>query len=187
MIFYNFGERIVRSITFNVDDWLFGPLRFFDGLKNVLTDSWNALVQMGIDEWNFFLPPLPPLPGAVQQVMTQTMRTNVGLQTDPTPDNITQASVRAIGQARRSTAAGASAARVQRAPGAAITPPIESAVTNTVERAASALGGVDSVTRPPKSSRAIAGALQHAASPTVAFISSIRHLSRRGRTRAAAS
>jgi hypothetical protein len=62
MIFYNFGERIVRSITFNVADWLFGPVPFLEGLRNVARDSWNALVQLGIDEWNFFLPPLPPLP-----------------------------------------------------------------------------------------------------------------------------
>jgi hypothetical protein len=62
MIFYNFGERIVRSITFNVADWLFGPLPFLQGLRNVARDSWNALVQLGIDEWNYFLPPLPPLP-----------------------------------------------------------------------------------------------------------------------------
>lgn len=62
MIFYNFGERIVRSITFNLDDWIFGPLPFGQGLANVARDSWNALVQLGIDEWNFWLPPLPPLP-----------------------------------------------------------------------------------------------------------------------------
>jgi len=62
MIFYNFGERIARSITFNVADWLFGPVPFLQGLRNVARDSWNALVQLGIDEWNFFSPPLPPLP-----------------------------------------------------------------------------------------------------------------------------
>ncbi|WP_052960354.1 hypothetical protein [Mycobacterium sp. EPa45] len=62
MIFYNFGERIARSITFNVADWLLGPVPFLEGLTNVARDSFNALVQLGIDEWNFFLPPLPPLP-----------------------------------------------------------------------------------------------------------------------------
>jgi hypothetical protein len=62
MIFYNFGERIVRSITFNVDDWLLGPLPFVQGLGNVVQDSVDALVQLGIDQWNFWLPPLPPLP-----------------------------------------------------------------------------------------------------------------------------
>ncbi|WP_319436651.1 hypothetical protein [Mycobacterium sp. RTGN5] len=75
MIFYNFGERIVRSITFNVADWLFGPLPFVQGLRNVARDSWNALVQLGIDEWNYFLPPLPPLPPlplAAKQAAKQT-------------------------------------------------------------------------------------------------------------------
>lgn len=62
MIFYNFAERIARSVTFNVDDWLFGPLPFVAALTNVAQDSWNALVQLGIDQWNFWLPPLPPLP-----------------------------------------------------------------------------------------------------------------------------
>lgn len=62
MIFYNFGERIARSITFNVDDWLLGPLPFVDGLRNVARDSRNALVQLAIDQWTFWLPPLPPLP-----------------------------------------------------------------------------------------------------------------------------
>ncbi|CAN5597062.1 hypothetical protein BH10ACT9_BH10ACT9_32150 [soil metagenome] len=62
MIFYNFGERIVRSITFNLDDWIFGPLPFGEGLANVARDSWDALVQLGVDQWNFWLPPLPPLP-----------------------------------------------------------------------------------------------------------------------------
>jgi hypothetical protein len=66
MIFYNFGERIVRSLVFNSADWLWGPLPFFEGLGNVAQDSWNALVQLGIDQWNFWLPsfPLPPLPFA---------------------------------------------------------------------------------------------------------------------------
>lgn len=59
IIFYNFGERIVRSITFNLDDWIFGPLPFLQGLGNVARDSWNALVQLGIDELHFWLPPLP--------------------------------------------------------------------------------------------------------------------------------
>jgi hypothetical protein len=61
-IFYHFGERIVRSIVFNSADWLWGPLPFVDGLRNIAQDSWNALVQLGRDQWNFWLPPLPPLP-----------------------------------------------------------------------------------------------------------------------------
>ena len=70
MIFYNFGERIVRSITWNLDDWILGPLPFFQGLKNVINDSWNALLQLGRDQWNFWLPPLPPLPLAAKAKAT---------------------------------------------------------------------------------------------------------------------
>ena len=59
MIFYNFGERIVESLVVNSANWLWGPLPFLEGLGNIAADSWNALVQLGIDEWNFWLP-LPP-------------------------------------------------------------------------------------------------------------------------------
>jgi hypothetical protein len=62
MIFYFFGERIARSDVFNLDDWLFGPLPFIQGYINNAVDKWNAVVQLGIDQWNFWLPPLPPLP-----------------------------------------------------------------------------------------------------------------------------
>jgi hypothetical protein len=61
-IFYNFGERIARSITFNIADWLGGNVNFVQGLINVGVDTINSFIQLGIDEWNFFLPPLPPLP-----------------------------------------------------------------------------------------------------------------------------
>jgi hypothetical protein len=74
MIFYNFGERIVESLVVNSANWLWGPLPFLEGLGNVAVDSWNALVQLGIDQWNFWLPPLPPLPPlplAAQQAQTQ--------------------------------------------------------------------------------------------------------------------
>lgn len=75
MIFYNFGERIVRSLVFNSADWLWGPLPFGQGLANVAQDSWDALVQLGIDQVNFWLPglpPLPPLPLAASQTTTLT-------------------------------------------------------------------------------------------------------------------
>ncbi len=61
-IFYNFGERIVRSITFNIADWLDGTISFGQGLLNVGVDTVNAFIQLGIDQWNFWLWPLPPLP-----------------------------------------------------------------------------------------------------------------------------
>jgi hypothetical protein len=62
MIFYNFGERIARSITFNIADWVDGHVSFGQGLVNVGRDTFYSFVQLGIDEWNYFLPPLPPLP-----------------------------------------------------------------------------------------------------------------------------
>jgi len=62
MIFYNFGERIVESLVVNSANWLWGPLSFVNAVGNVAIDSWNALVQLGIDQWNFWLPSLPPLP-----------------------------------------------------------------------------------------------------------------------------
>jgi hypothetical protein len=66
-ILYNFGERIARSITYNIADWLDGHVSFGQGLINVAVDAFNSLVQLGIDELHFFLPPLPPLPLAVKQ------------------------------------------------------------------------------------------------------------------------
>ena len=72
MIFYNFGERIVESLVVNSANWLWGPLPFGEGLGNIARDSWDALVQLGIDEWNFWLPPLPPLPFDAQQAQSAT-------------------------------------------------------------------------------------------------------------------
>lgn len=72
MIFYNFGERIVESLVVNSANWLWGPLPFGEGLANVARDSWNALVQLGRDEWNFWLPPLPPLPFTDDQTADPT-------------------------------------------------------------------------------------------------------------------
>ena len=71
MIFYNFGERIVESLVVNSANWLWGPLPFCEGLGNVAEDSWNALLQLGRDQWNFWLPPLPPLPFDAQEAQTQ--------------------------------------------------------------------------------------------------------------------
>lgn len=72
MIFYNFGERIVESLVVNSANWLWGPLPFGEGLANVARDSWDALVQLGRDEWNFWLPPLPPLPLAAEPADAQS-------------------------------------------------------------------------------------------------------------------
>lgn len=61
-IFYNFGERIVRSITFNVADWLGGSISFWDGLANVAVDTINSFIYLANDQLAFWLPPLPPIP-----------------------------------------------------------------------------------------------------------------------------
>ena len=62
MIFYNFGERIVHAIAHNTLDWLDGDGSFLQNLGEGIRWSIDALIQLGIDEWNYFLPPLPPLP-----------------------------------------------------------------------------------------------------------------------------
>lgn len=62
MIFYNFGERIARSITYNIAYFLDGQVSFIQGLANVTNDTINSFIQLGVDQWNFWLPPLPPFP-----------------------------------------------------------------------------------------------------------------------------
>jgi len=61
-IIYNLVERIVRSITFNVADWLGGDISFWDGLGNVVVDTVNSFIYFANDELAFWLPPLPPIP-----------------------------------------------------------------------------------------------------------------------------
>lgn len=75
MIFYDFGERIVESLVENSANWLWGPLPFGEGLVNIGQDSWDALVQLGIDQWNFWLWPLPPLPFDAEQSQAITETT----------------------------------------------------------------------------------------------------------------
>lgn len=62
MIFYNLGERIVRSITFNIADWLDGDISFVQGLVNVGVDTINSFIFFANDQLAFWLPPLPPIP-----------------------------------------------------------------------------------------------------------------------------
>jgi hypothetical protein len=63
-IFYHLGERIVRSITFNIANWLDGNVSFGQGLVNVGVDTINSFITFGIDQWDFWIGfPLPPLPG----------------------------------------------------------------------------------------------------------------------------
>ena len=62
MILYNFGERIVHAIVHNTLDWIDGDGNFWTNLGEGISWSVDALIQLGIDELNFFLPNLPPLP-----------------------------------------------------------------------------------------------------------------------------
>lgn len=62
MYFYNLGERIVRSITFNIADWIDHEVSFAQGLRNVIVDSINSFIYFANDQLAFWLPPLPPIP-----------------------------------------------------------------------------------------------------------------------------
>ena len=62
MYFYNLGERIVRSITFNIADWIGGDISFGQGLVNVGIDTINSFISFANDQLAFWLPPLPPIP-----------------------------------------------------------------------------------------------------------------------------
>lgn len=61
-IFYNLGERIARSITFNIADFLDGKVTFTQGLTNVAIDTINSFIFFANDQIAFWLPPLPPIP-----------------------------------------------------------------------------------------------------------------------------
>lgn len=61
-IFYNFGERIARSITYNIANWLDGNISFGQGLVNVGIDTINSFIFLANDQLAFWLPPLPPIP-----------------------------------------------------------------------------------------------------------------------------
>ena len=49
-IFYNFGERIAHSITFNIADWLDGNISFVQGLVNVGIDTINSFIFLANDQ-----------------------------------------------------------------------------------------------------------------------------------------
>lgn len=82
MIFYNFGERIARSITFNIADLLGGNVTFVQGLINVGVDTVNSFIQLANDELAFFLPPLPPIPPIGPFAAADTLAVNIA-PTDP--------------------------------------------------------------------------------------------------------
>ena len=60
MVFYDFGQRIVASGVFNFTDWLRGQGGVIENLIDFGIDVGLAFVWLGIDEYNYFLPPLPP-------------------------------------------------------------------------------------------------------------------------------
>jgi hypothetical protein len=60
MVFYTFFEGMVASGTFNVTDWLRGDDGAVANFVDWGIDVGLAWVWLGIDEWNYFLPPLPP-------------------------------------------------------------------------------------------------------------------------------
>lgn len=61
---YNFGQSLVASGVFNFTDWLRGDGGFIQNLADFGVDAARAVVKLGIDIINTFipLPPLPPLP-----------------------------------------------------------------------------------------------------------------------------
>ncbi|WP_156752282.1 hypothetical protein [Mycobacterium sp. ACS1612] len=62
MIFYHFGESIVHAIAHNTLDWLAGNGSFLQNVGDGIAWTIDAFIQLGIDQWNFWLPSLPPLP-----------------------------------------------------------------------------------------------------------------------------
>jgi hypothetical protein len=62
MVFYTFGEGMVASGAFNITDWMRGDGGVIENVVDFGIDVGLAFLYLGIDEWNYFLPPLPPLP-----------------------------------------------------------------------------------------------------------------------------
>jgi hypothetical protein len=105
-IFYNFGERIARSITYNIADFLDGHISFVQGLINVGVDTFNSFVQLGIDQLNFWLPglpPLPPFPFAAAQSPVSTPLTAPELATAQTTANASFPTPTTLVTTKRST------------------------------------------------------------------------------------
>ncbi len=84
MIFYNFGERIARSVTFNLADLLGGNVNVAQGLTNVAIDTINSFIYLANDELAFFLPPLPPIPPIGPFAAADTLAAKLA-PTDPQP------------------------------------------------------------------------------------------------------
>ena len=70
---YNFGERLVHAIVFNITDWFQGQGTVISNVVDWGAESIDALIAFGIDQWNFWIGfPLPPRPGGL--AATQTTR-----------------------------------------------------------------------------------------------------------------
>jgi hypothetical protein len=120
-IFYNFGERIARSITYNIAYFLDGNISFGQGLANVGVDTVNALIQLGIDQWNFWLWPLPPLPPIFPGALTATtaeLTTAAAVTQDATLDapKLKKKDLHAAGEAIESEATTVDAAKAGQQP-----------------------------------------------------------------------
>jgi hypothetical protein len=61
-IFYNFGEQIVQTITFNAAYWIGGSISFPQAIYNDILGTANAFIYLANAQLAFWLPPLPPIP-----------------------------------------------------------------------------------------------------------------------------
>ncbi len=80
MVFYTFGEGIVASGVFNFTDWLRGNGGVVENLVDFGIDVGLAFVWLGIDEWNYFLPPMPPIFAPPQRPPVQGPGPNLALE-----------------------------------------------------------------------------------------------------------
>ena len=92
MVFYNFFESKIQSAVFNFTDWLRGQGGVIENVVDFGVDVFWSFVYLGIDEWNYFLPPLPPLPIPPRPPLNQfaALNTLVGPATTP-PVEVTNA------------------------------------------------------------------------------------------------
>ena len=84
-IFYNFGERIVRSGVFNFADWIDGNGSFVQNLTEFGIDTVNSFIFLANDQLAFWLPPLPPIPPLPGGSLQATTLTSPAVQPAPTP------------------------------------------------------------------------------------------------------
>jgi len=86
-IVYDFWETITQSVVFNFADLLDAQVTFLQGLANIGTATFDAFVQLGVNEFNWLrslFPPLPPVPFAAQQQQATTVATDSPREPDDT-------------------------------------------------------------------------------------------------------